>query len=239
MKRIADHVYGILTKAAYVNFYLIANDDSLTVVDMALSAADVDKLEAGLKTRGWTLDNVQRILITHAHMDHVGGLAELQKRCPDAQTYAHQRSAPVIRGEEALTFADPSTLRGFARFMHRFLRGVDEPSRVDKELQDGDALDEVLPGLQVVHLPGHSFGHSGFWWPEKRVLIGGDVMMNYPWGLRMPLRAPSPDWEECKRSIHKVAEMNVDVLCLGHGQPILSGADGKIKQLSAKIKTAN
>ena len=236
MKRIADHVYGILTKASYVNFYLIANDDNLTVIDVALSAADVDKLAAGLKTRGWTLDNVQRILITHAHMDHVGGLAELQKRCPDAQTYAHQRAAPVLRGEEQIEFADPATLRGFSRLIRRFLKGIKEPYRVEKELQDGDTLDEVLPGLQVVHLPGHSYGHTGFWWPGKHVLIGGDVMMHYPWGLRMPLRAPSPDWQEAKRSIHKVAEMGVDVLCLGHGKPILSGADAKIKKLSARIK---
>jgi glyoxylase-like metal-dependent hydrolase (beta-lactamase superfamily II) len=236
MKPISNHVYAFLTKRAYVNFYVVANDDGLTVIDIALSAADVDTLKTGLRTRGWKLSDVKRILITHAHTDHVGGLAELQYRCPEARTYAHQRTAPVLRGEETIAFADPATLRGFSRLMHRFIRGVAQPARVDRELQDGDSLDEVLPGLQAVHLPGHSYGHTGFWWPEGRLLIGGDVMMHYPWGLRMPLRAPSPDWEEAKQSIHKVAEMDVDVLCLGHGQPILDEAHVQIKQLSARIK---
>lgn len=99
-------------------------------------------------------------------------------------------------------------------------RQVIEPARVDVELDDGDSLDQVLPGMQVVYLPGHSYGQVGYYIPQDKLLIGGDVMMHFFGSLRMPLRFVSPDWTAVKASIRKVAEMDIDILCLGHGKVI-------------------
>jgi glyoxylase-like metal-dependent hydrolase (beta-lactamase superfamily II) len=236
MKRITEKLYGILTKRGNVNFYVVANGDDLTVIDTGISAADSDRLEAGLKTQGWSLDNVQRVLITHAHADHIGGLPELQKRA-NVQTYAHKYTASIIRGEQEMDFADPAELGGLSRLMRRFLRSPSEKAQVEHELEGGEILDEVLPGFQAIHTPGHTHGHLVYWWPEQRVLIGGDVMMRLPWGLRMPLRAPSVNWQQAKQSIHQLADMNVAILCLTHGNPLVDDVDAKIKKLSARIKS--
>jgi glyoxylase-like metal-dependent hydrolase (beta-lactamase superfamily II) len=223
MQKITDNIYGILTKFGYMNQYVIVNEATLTVVDMLLGESDVDNLEKQLGTQGWSLDDVNHMLITHAHPDHIGGLPEFQRRS-NATTYAHRIDAQVIRGETDGALANPDELTGFSRLIYRQVsqqRSI-EPARVDVNLSDGDQLNDILEGLQVIHLPGHSHGQVGFYVPQQKLLIGGDVMMYYFGSLRMPIRAVSPDWNEVKQSIRRVAAMYVDILCLGHGKPLIN-----------------
>ena len=223
MQKITENVYGILTKFGYLNQYVILNDTSVTVVDMLLGKSDVDNLEKELATIGKSLDDVNHMLITHAHPDHIGGLPEFQRRS-NAPTYAHRIDAQIIRGEAESVYANPDELTGISRLMYGQIsknRSM-ELGRVDVNLGDGDKLDQILEGLEVVHLPGHSHGQIGFYIPQQKLLIGGDVMMRLFGSLRFPIRAVSPDWTEVKQSIRRVAEMDVDILCLGHGKPLFN-----------------
>jgi glyoxylase-like metal-dependent hydrolase (beta-lactamase superfamily II) len=87
----------------------------------------------------------------------------------------------------------------------------------------------------VIDEPGHSPGQCGFWQAEQRLLIGGDVMMNIPFGLSLPVAYGTPDMEEAKRSICKVAEMRVETLCLGHGKPLVRMAAPAIRAFVSKL----
>ncbi len=236
MEKITDNVYGVLTKMKYLNYYVIVHGDVLSVVDIGVSNGDVDTLEKSLQAHNWSLEQVKHILITHAHPDHIGGLLELQRRT-QAHTYVHRLDAPVIRGEKVGPVANPDELGFIGRLILRMVRNQTPPppARVDTDLNGDETLNQVLPGLQVVHLPGHSYGHCGFWIPESCLLFGGDAMMRYLGSLRMPLRAPSPDWQAVKESIRKVAELNVDILCLGHGAPMIGNAHADIQQLANQL----
>jgi glyoxylase-like metal-dependent hydrolase (beta-lactamase superfamily II) len=231
MQQISEHVYGILTRGQYLNMYLIVNGDTLTLVDTAMGEGDINTVEKELAKHGWSLSNIKHILITHAHPDHIGGLAALQKRV-NAHTYVHRLDANVVRGERGQVVAPLNELNFIWRIIASIMANIKiEPARVDTELQDGDELPQILEGLKLVHLKGHSYGHSGFWLEKEGVLIAGDVLMNLPWGLAYPFRAPSPDWAGVKESIAKVAEINPPILALGHGKLVVGGVREKIEKL--------
>ncbi|MFN8373448.1 MAG: MBL fold metallo-hydrolase [Anaerolineae bacterium] len=234
MQRLADRVFSITR--FQTNIYVIDTGGGLALVDTHFSPGVIGILEKELPPHGFRLNQISHILITHAHFDHVGGLAALQNTI-NARTLAHRLDAPIVRGEQPVIYPRPAELTGISWVMSHFLAATATPARVDAELKEGDKLDEILPGLQVVELPGHTYGQIGLWWPEKRLLIGGDVMMHLPWGLSVPVRAASPDWPAVKQSIRKVAGLEVDVLGLGHGSPIVGGASAKVQELAQKLKS--
>lgn len=235
MPRLTQHVYGILTQFNYMNAYLIQNDDKLTLVDTGLGRSFVMAIEKELAAMGKTWGDIQHIVLTHCHYDHISNLAEIQQKT-NATTYAHRLDAPVIRGEQAVQFADPATLNFFDRLIHRNLSVVANTGRVDVMVTDGDVLDQILPGTQVIHLPGHTYGQIGLWLPEEKTLIGGDVMIRLPWGLSVPIKAASPDWNAVKESIKKTADMNVQNIFLGHGKPLIGNAAAKIEKLATRLR---
>lgn len=234
MKKLTDHVYGLLTMGNFMNTCVIDNNGSLTVVDTMMNAGFVDRLVAGLQQIGKTLDDVQHIFITHCHYDHVGGLAALQAQC-NARTLAHRLDAPIIRGEQPVIYADPSDLGFFSRQLRKTLSNTADPARVDVELNGDETLDAILPDAKVIHLPGHTYGQIGLYLPEEGTLIGGDVMMRLPWGLSIPFRVATPEIQTARESIKKVAQMDLNNLILGHGTPLMGNAAATIKPFAARL----
>lgn len=235
MRPLIESIYAVPGMSTG-RIYVIVGHDGLTLIDTSLSPQTPRRLEPQLQKRSFQLDDIRHILITHAHPDHLGGLADFQRRTK-ARTCAHRRDAPVIRGEMTLVRPRREYLTGLARLMsYGPTMPPPAPARVDVELSGGQVLDEVLPGLQVIETPGHSPGHIAFWWPEKRLLFGGDVMMHLPWGLALPVAAFTPDMAEARRSVRKVADLDVDILCLGHGAPIVGGAAARIRAFAGSLR---
>lgn len=230
MKQITDGVYWLGFYGGFLNVFLVERGGEWTVIDTGIGTQTVAGIQSALEKHGHALDQIRHILITHAHPDHIGGLADLQGRT-QAKTYMHPADALIARGERASSLADPATLKGMNRLAYGTMRPyrVKTPAVVDVEVREGDVLDDVLPGLRVVELPGHSYGQVGYYWPARKVLFGGDVMMHFPWGLAMPLRMVSPDWDAAKASIRKVSQMDIDILCVGHGPVIRQGAQAKVR----------
>lgn len=235
MPQLTAHVYGVLTQFKFMNAYLIQNEAKLTLVDTGLDAAFVTAIAKELKMMGKTWGDIHHIVLTHCHYDHVNNLADIQQKT-SATTYAHRLDAPVIRGEQAVQYADPATLSWFERLILPNIKTTFNIGRVDVMVTDGDVLDTILPGTQVLHLPGHSFGQIGLWLPQEKTLIGGDVMMGLPWGVSVPFKVVSPDWNAAKASIKKAAAMPIENLCLGHGAPLIGNAHAKINRLARRLR---
>ena len=95
---------------------------------------------------------------------------------------------------------------------------------VHRTVSDGDVLPEVLGGLHAIGTPGHTPDHMAYWHPGRRILFCGDVMMRMLPALSLPFNAFTVDMAQNKRSVARVAELGVDLLCLGHGQPLANAA---------------
>ncbi len=230
MRKIVDGIYTV-QRLLVGRVYVIEAADGLTLVDTSLPNS-MPRIARQLEQHGHTLSEVKRILITHAHPDHIGSVGALQK-ATGAQVYAHPKDAPVISGTAPMARPRPEDLDWTGRAMLRVMPSawVKEPAQVQCEVREGDTLEEILPGLVVIELPGHSPGQIGFCWPGKRLLFGGDVLMRLG-GLRLPMAAATPDMAEAKRSIRKVTDMGIDILCLGHGAPLIGNASTAVRRFA-------
>lgn len=237
MQQISSRVYGILTTFGYLNSYLIKTADDIVVVDTGTGQRFVrDHIEPAIKTFGKSLADVQTVIITHEHFDHAGGLAYLQDVANPA-TYAHRMAMPVIQGEKSLPLASDAELNFVWRLVKNQIvsRTIIPPARVDHALKGDEYLTQIAPDLKVIHLPGHAYGQIGLYLEDDRTLIGGDVLTRLPWGLSLPLRPVSPDWHVTRDSVHRLLELDIENLCLGHGKPIVGDAQQKIEAFAHKL----
>ncbi len=218
----------------YSNAFCIETANGLVLIDTGLKN-NLKTIAKQLQKNGLELSMIKIILITHAHPDHIGSLAELAN-ATNAEIRAHKIEAKIMRGEELIQNAKPDSLSLLDRSIQALAPNVKRLDlRVDRELEDSVILDGILDGFEVVHLPGHTMGQIGFWHPDSKSLIGGDVMMNIANRLTMPLRAFSTDWEKAKESVAKVANMKPNNLYLGHGSPILGNAEQPLKRLVDRV----
>lgn len=232
MQKIADGIYtleGILVGRVYI----IESSDGLTMIDATVPGA-MGKITSELSKIGRQMSEIKRILITHAHPDHIGSLAAVQK-FTGAQVYVHPRDAAATRGDAAITRPDPKTLTGLTKLLAQVIPNPSmQPAPVHREIVEGDVLDEVLPGFTLVETPGHSPGQVAYWYPALRLMFCGDTVGVFD-RMRLPIAPVTVDMAQAKRSIRKIADMDVDILCFGHGKPIIGNAKDALRSFATKV----
>ena len=134
---------------------------------------------------------------------------------------AHPADAPYINGQ--LPQPGPARLRWLGKTLAPLYRlWTTTPTEVDIQVNEGDEL-PILGGIKVLHMPGHTPGNISLLLPKERLVIAGDVLA-HRFGLRLPSKAFTVDISKEIRSIKRLASLDFDIICFGHGSPILHKA---------------
>ena len=220
-----------------VNVYLI-EDEPLALVDTGPnSGTSLDELERGLAERGRAIEDLELIVLTHQHIDHLGLVGVLRRRS-GAEVAASECARPFVEryGEEAAAddeFAVELMRRhGVPDDMARALRAVSAAFRgwgahttVDRVLRDGDPLALRDRTLEVASRPGHSPSDTSFHDRGRRLLLGGDHLLKDI--SSNPLATRPRDGGEREQalvtyldSLRATYAMEIDFVLPGHGDPI-------------------
>ena len=221
-----------------VNVYLI-EDDPLTLVDAGPnSGTSFDELARGLEALGHSLEEIELVILTHQHIDHLG-LVGLVASHSGADVAAIDAAVPYVERftEEAQAdddFATEVMLRhGISEDVVRALQSVSRAFRawgaradVTRVLRDGELLELRDRTLEVCFRPGHSPSDTVFLDRERRILIAADHLLAHI--SSNPLITRPRDGSDGRPqalvayldSLRQTREMDVELVLPGHGDPI-------------------
>lgn len=201
-----------ISRFGFVNSFLVAEDDGLTVIDTMISRSG----GAILKAAG---DRpIKRIALTHAHVDHVGSLDELAEKLPGVEVLISSRDARFLAGDNSL---DPGEERGKLRGGYPTTK-----TRPTRTFEPG----ERIGSLEVIASPGHTPGHVSFLDTRDRTLYCGDaystlggVATSAKRNWRFPLPAMATwDYGTALESAKALRALDPARLAPGHGKVVES-----------------
>lgn len=219
--QLAPGVWRVPLLGDLVNGFAFRDDDGqVTLLDCGLKRSP-RRLSVALDALGIAREDVTRILLTHAHDDHAGGVAEMARRT-GAGVSVHEDDAGSVRTGVAPPL-DTSLRLG--RLLTRVMRRGEpsfEPVPVEEELRDGQVL-PVAGGLRVVHTPGHSPGHASFLHEPTGVLVTGDALFNVR-GIGWSVPFLCTDFRMSQRTAQRLAELDFTVAAFTHGTHVATRA---------------
>lgn len=227
---------------AYTNWFLVEDGARVTVVDAGVPAS-WRSLHAAAPELGLDVSDVEAIVLTHAHFDHLG-FAERARRELGVDVWVHANDAPLTRHplqythERARSYyfvTKPRALPIVAALTARrawWPRAVQEVRRYE-----GGTLD--VPGKpSVVPTPGHTVGHCALYFPERDCVIAGDAVVTLdPYtgstGPRLVARGATADSTRALQSLDRLAETGAGTVLVGHGPAWTAGAADAVERARA------
>lgn len=178
----------------FVEIYLIESDP-LTLIDAGVKTPESRAaLSSSLDGLGHGIEEIERVVVTHYHRDHVGQVQSLRDAGVELEVWAHEDAVAMVENFSVERIED---LDGTAELFREYGVPEDlltrmnalrrehqrrepvfcEPTRVDRALRDGDTIAFKDFELRVIHAPGHTAGHVLLHEADSRVLFSGDHIM--------------------------------------------------------------
>lgn len=214
--------------------FLIAEPgQGVTLIDAGMIGAR-RAIERRLHAIGRSLDQVERIVCTHGHPDHIGGLRELVRDRDNVSILMHP--ADLAGLSLSLREVVARTDDGVARHSRLIAYMTRTPQNAEP-IEDG-AVIPVLGGLRVVHTPGHTPGSICLYAERHRLLFTGDVLQVIRGRLTYASAFFSHDYPQACATVDRLAALDVETIALSHYPPWRNDPNRALRALADRAATA-
>lgn len=202
---IINNVYQLdSTKGCHV--FLIRGDENI-LIDTGMPGSS-EQILGEINSLGVATKDLQKILLTHHDIDHIGNVGKLQKKT-GAEVWAPEADIPYIMGDK--------NREGIKRLVQKFNR---EPKPVNI---NGYEKDQTFGEIQIIPAPGHTPGHSIILY--RNVLFVADLFKTKGSEISQLPRVMNRDHQEASKAAAILKDLNYDWICPSHGNPIQRGAE--------------
>jgi glyoxylase-like metal-dependent hydrolase (beta-lactamase superfamily II) len=221
-----------------VNCYLL-DDEPLTLIDTGPNSGKaLDELQTQLASHGHSIDDLELVILTHQHIDHLG-LVEIISEHSGAEVAAIEAAVERMAnfgedaeredrfaGELMLRHGIPEDVVYALQSVSRSFRAWGARARVTRPLGDGELVRFRDRTLEVLHRPGHSPSDTVLWDEDRRILFAADHLIKHISSNPLITRPLDGRGERTQAlvtyldSMRKTREMPAEVVLSGHGEPI-------------------
>jgi glyoxylase-like metal-dependent hydrolase (beta-lactamase superfamily II) len=230
-------------RAKHVGWVLLTEGDRVTLVDTGYPG-DRDRVLASLERIGRSPADVEAVVLTHAHPDHLGS-AEHFRTERSTPVWTHEAEAAHARGERIEQVSTSAVLRlAWRRDVRRWMRDAArlKVTRAERLGEVTTFAEHVLdvPGHPVaVHTPGHTSGHCVLHLPGRGVLLAGDALMTEHALVSAPGPQLLPDFfhhepEEARASLRRLVTLEAEAVVPGHG-PVFRGSPAEAVEAALAV----
>ncbi|MEX0626990.1 MAG: MBL fold metallo-hydrolase [Chloroflexota bacterium] len=207
-----------------LNVYAFLIDEpQLTLIDAGLIGS-AGRVQRHIERIGRTLDDLSRIICTHAHPDHIGGVRELAGE-REVEVLMH----PADLDGLTVTLRDAVANRNRGQLIAYFTRHPGEATPVE----DGEVL-PILGGLRVVHTPGHTPGSICLYAERLKLLFVGDTLQVIRGKVTFASRVFSEDLPLARASVARMAGLDVETIAFSHYPPWRDGTNRVLRGLASR-----
>jgi glyoxylase-like metal-dependent hydrolase (beta-lactamase superfamily II) len=211
--------------------YVLFEEERVVVIDAA-TPGRAGAVWRHLDSLGYPPEAVDEIWLTHGDIDHMGSVAAL-KAASGAKVVAHRADVPLVDGRADRELGPLPLAGAYERLVNWSIRRLVRytPTQVDHPVEDGD----MLGVWRVVHVPGHTGGSTCFYHPGRKIAIVGDALNHRQGRLGAPPAMFTPDMAQAHRSIRRIAALDFEVCCFGHGPPLMENAWQRVQAFADSL----
>lgn len=217
------------SKERRMNATLIWDDKNVILIDTGLPG-QIENIREEVEKAGVSFDKINKIIITHHDLDHIGSLSSIVKNSKsEIEVLAHSGERPYIEGDKIGIKITPERLSSMPDSMKETIKQL--KTKVNRIVKDEENL-PYCGGIEVIYTPGHTPGHICLYLRKYKALVTGDAMNV----VNNELIGPNPeytfDMEQAMESLKKLTKYDIETVICYHGGVFTKSSNERIAKLA-------
>ncbi|NSB14001.1 MBL fold metallo-hydrolase [Clostridium beijerinckii] len=212
-----------------MNATLIWDDKNVILIDAGLPG-QLENIREEVEKAGVSFDKINKIIITHHDLDHIGSLSSIVKNSKsEIEVLAHSGERPYIEGDKIGIKITPERLSSMPESMKETIKQL--KTKVNRGVKDEEEL-SYCGGIEVIYTPGHTPGHICLYLKKYKALVTGDAMNV----VNDELIGPNPeytfDMKQAIESLKKLTKYDIETVICYHGGVFTRSSNDRIAKLA-------